>query len=87
MTGLQPSDEADVNQWLLADEGRRGDKRKQQQPQQVTPLPRLQIAVLLFFQLAEPITSQCIYPFINQVRVWSPLHIRRALSDAYPACE
>ena len=32
-----------------------------------TPLPRLQISVLLFFQLAEPITSQCIYPFINQV--------------------
>ena len=32
-----------------------------------TPLPKLQLAVLLFFQLAEPITSQCIYPFINQV--------------------
>lgn len=34
-----------------------------------TPLPRLQIFILLLMQLAEPITSQCIYPFINQVRV------------------
>ena len=34
-----------------------------------TPLPRLQIFILLLMQLAEPITSNCIYPFINQVRV------------------
>jgi hypothetical protein len=33
-----------------------------------TPLPKLQLGILLFFQMAEPITSQCIYPFINQVR-------------------
>ena len=32
-----------------------------------TPLPCLQIFILLLMQLAEPITSQCIYPFINQV--------------------
>ncbi|PSS05526.1 hypothetical protein PHLCEN_2v3808 [Hermanssonia centrifuga] len=32
-----------------------------------TPLPKVQIGILLFFQLAEPITSQCIYPFINQL--------------------
>ncbi|KAI0368602.1 MFS general substrate transporter [Pilatotrama ljubarskyi] len=32
-----------------------------------TPLPTLQIFVLLLMQLAEPITSQCIYPFINQL--------------------
>ncbi|RDX57347.1 MFS general substrate transporter [Lentinus brumalis] len=32
-----------------------------------TPLPRLQIFVLLLMQLAEPITSNCIYPFINQL--------------------
>ncbi|KIM86414.1 hypothetical protein PILCRDRAFT_65362 [Piloderma croceum F 1598] len=32
-----------------------------------TPLPRLQISVLLLLQLAEPITSQCINPFINQL--------------------
>ena len=33
-----------------------------------TPLPRLQIFILLLMQLAEPITSNCLYPFINQVR-------------------
>jgi hypothetical protein len=32
-----------------------------------TPLPRLQLSILLLLQLAEPITSQCIQPFINQV--------------------
>lgn len=32
-----------------------------------TPLPRLQIGVLLSVLFAEPICSQCIYPFINQV--------------------
>ena len=37
------------------------------EPKPVTPLPRLQIGILLLLQLAEPITSQCIYPFINQV--------------------
>lgn len=33
----------------------------------VTPLPKLQIGILLLALLAEPICSQCIYPFINQV--------------------
>lgn len=33
-----------------------------------TPLPKLQIAILLLLLLAEPMTSQCILPFINQVR-------------------
>ncbi|KAH9838448.1 MFS general substrate transporter [Rhodofomes roseus] len=37
------------------------------EPKPVTPLPRLQIGILLLLQLAEPITSQCIYPFINQL--------------------
>lgn len=32
-----------------------------------TPLPKVQISVLLLLQLAEPITSQCILPFITQV--------------------
>ena len=31
------------------------------------PLPKLQIGVLLLVLLSEPICSQCIYPFINQV--------------------
>ncbi|KAF9644584.1 MFS general substrate transporter, partial [Thelephora ganbajun] len=33
----------------------------------ITPLPKLQIGILLLVQLAEPICSQCIYPFINQL--------------------
>ena len=33
----------------------------------ITPLPKLQIAILLFVQLAEPMCSQCIYPFAPQV--------------------
>ncbi|KZP23803.1 MFS general substrate transporter [Athelia psychrophila] len=32
-----------------------------------TPLPKLQIFVLLLCQLSEPITSQCILPFITQL--------------------
>ena len=33
-----------------------------------TPLPKLQIAILMLLHLSEPITSHCIFPFINQVR-------------------
>jgi hypothetical protein len=40
---------------------------KDQREKGPTPLPKLQLGILMFFQLAEPITSQCIYPFINQV--------------------
>jgi hypothetical protein len=32
-----------------------------------TPLPKKQLACLLMLQLAEPISSQVIYPFIAQV--------------------
>ncbi|KAH7921287.1 MFS general substrate transporter [Leucogyrophana mollusca] len=32
-----------------------------------TPLPKLQIGILMALQLAEPISSMCIYPFINQL--------------------
>jgi hypothetical protein len=32
-----------------------------------SPLPKLQIAVVLLLQLCEPLTSQSIYPYINQV--------------------
>ncbi|KZT73545.1 MFS general substrate transporter [Daedalea quercina L-15889] len=31
-----------------------------------TPLPKLQLFILLYIQLAEPITSTVIYPFVNQ---------------------
>ena len=32
-----------------------------------TPLPKLQLFLLLYLQLAEPITSTVIYPFVNQL--------------------
>ncbi|KIJ19137.1 hypothetical protein PAXINDRAFT_8490 [Paxillus involutus ATCC 200175] len=32
-----------------------------------TPLPKLQISVLVLSALIEPVASQCIYPFINQL--------------------
>ncbi|GJE96228.1 MFS general substrate transporter [Phanerochaete sordida] len=62
-------EEIEVNEWLLADEEGSADEKSEKglRPQQVTPLPKLQIAVLLWFQLGEPMTSQCIYPFINQL--------------------
>lgn len=39
-------------------------KQKGREP---TPLPKLQLSILMGLQFAEPMTSQCIYPFINQV--------------------
>ena len=47
-----------------------------------SPLPRLQIFILLLMQLAEPITSNCIYPFINQVSVmlwWSHMYLKHSM--------
>jgi hypothetical protein len=41
------------------------------QAEEETPLPKLQLSILLILQLAEPLTSQVIYPFINQVSVSS----------------
>ncbi|KAF5359733.1 hypothetical protein D9756_003044 [Leucocoprinus leucothites] len=34
---------------------------------QASPLPKLQITIVLLLQLCEPITSQSIYPYINQL--------------------
>ena len=36
-----------------------------------TPLPWEQLSVLLFLQLAEPLTSQVIYPFAPQVCIYT----------------
>jgi hypothetical protein len=33
------------------------------------PLPKLQLAIILVLQVCEPITSQSIFPYINQVRL------------------
>lgn len=37
-----------------------------------TPLPWAQFSLVLFLQLAEPLTSQVIYPFVPEVRL--PVH-------------
>lgn len=39
----------------------------QQDKPQRTPLPWFQFTIVLFLQLAEPLTSQVIYPFLPQV--------------------
>jgi len=36
------------------------------QSKKVTPLPKVQIFILLFVMIAEPISSTVIYPFVNQ---------------------
>jgi hypothetical protein len=41
-------------------------KPKQNKP---TPLPKLQLGVIMFAQISEPTASQSIYPYINQVSV------------------
>ncbi|KAI0752769.1 MFS general substrate transporter [Daedaleopsis nitida] len=53
-------DNADERRPLLLE----GERPKQRKP---TPLPKLQIAIIMALQVAEPITSHCIYPFINQL--------------------
>jgi hypothetical protein len=35
--------------------------------QKITPLPKVQLGVLLLLQLVEPICAFCIIPFLNQV--------------------
>lgn len=66
MAGFEAPDES--NEWLLTDDD--SNSKAHRERKQPTPLPKLQIGVLLFYHLAEPITSQCIYPFINQVRMY-----------------
>jgi hypothetical protein len=45
-----------------------------------TPLPKLQISIALLLQLSEPVMSQSIYPYINQVY---PLIICIIISTTY----
>ena len=40
----------------------------------VTPVPWAQLWVLLVLQLAEPLTSQIIYPFAPEVRLLLSIH-------------
>ncbi|EIN04049.1 MFS general substrate transporter [Punctularia strigosozonata HHB-11173 SS5] len=41
--------------------------RNGKQKRRPTPLPKVQMSIILLAQLAEPIMSQCIYPFINDL--------------------
>jgi hypothetical protein len=57
--------EADAENLLITDEQTTFlPASKSEKP---TALPRFQISILLLLLLAEPITSQCILPFINEV--------------------
>lgn len=49
----------------------------QQDHKKATPLPKLQIGILLLALLVEPIASQSIYPYINQVSI--VLHVKITL--------
>ncbi|OAX35437.1 MFS general substrate transporter [Rhizopogon vinicolor AM-OR11-026] len=56
-----PSDGTNTNERTsLLDAGQQGQRKP-------TPLPKLQISILLLAQLFEPIASQSIYPYINQL--------------------
>lgn len=59
MTAMDPAADIDEQTPLLPSSGEKKER--------ITPLPKVQLGVLMLLQLAEPITSQCIYPFINQV--------------------
>lgn len=59
-----PSDGNVNERTALLDAGQQGQKKP-------TPLPKLQISILLLALLVEPIASQSIYPYINQVRVFA----------------
>ena len=62
MTAMAPAADIDEQTPLMAP-----DPSGEEKKERTTPLPKVQLATLMLLQLAEPITSQCIYPFINQV--------------------
>ncbi|OCH83866.1 MFS general substrate transporter [Obba rivulosa] len=58
----------------LSDKHTNGNERPSPKPEReiqnvsvVTPLPKLQLLILLYLQLAEPLTSTVVYPFVNQL--------------------
>ena len=53
-------------------------KGNERAPRKATPLPKFQIAIVLLLQICEPITSQSIYPYINQVNFFGPFSIHFA---------
>lgn len=71
-SSVAPSDSDTVvnERTALLDAGHQGQKK-------ATPLPKFQIAILLLALLVEPIASQSIYPYINQVSIF--LHVKTTL--------
>lgn len=55
---------------------------EQQKKKQPTPLPWAQFSILLILQLAEPLTSQVIYPFLPQVSYLHPTNPE--LTESHP---
>lgn len=61
----------------------------EQQKKKPTPLPWAQFSIILVLQLAEPLTSQVIYPFAPQVCTYLFLQnfvSHRVMSTAHPRC-
>lgn len=69
---MDSEDERDVERASLLSVDTLVEKPRAAAPGTPTPLPKLQIAILLAIQLAEPISSMLILPFINQVRRGGP---------------
>ncbi|KZV82755.1 MFS general substrate transporter [Exidia glandulosa HHB12029] len=64
---MDSDDERDVERASLLSVDTLVEKPRPAASGRPTPLPKLQIAILLGIQLAEPISSMLIFPFINQL--------------------
>lgn len=49
-----------------------------------TPLPKLQVLILIITQLTEEMSATVIFPFIEQVEGFGSFSIHNALLKAYP---
>ena len=58
---LAPPATEDTASSTLATSSGVGEKKKR------TPLPKLQIGIVMLLHLSEPMSAHCIFPFINQV--------------------
>jgi hypothetical protein len=70
MTTAAP-DARDDQALLLSSDSENGSQRP-------TPLPGLQISVLVLSTLIDPMAAQSIYPFINQVRITCYGQVRKS---------
>lgn len=72
-------DDATLNEAtpLLASEA--GDDDAPKAIQKRTPIPKLQLSIMLFSSLTEPLSATVIQPFINQVRA----HLKRSSGNGH----